>query len=59
MYVDIHVKHLQFLSDFKETGISLDRFSKSPETSTFMKIPGRTDGHDEADSRFSQFCEGA
>jgi hypothetical protein len=42
----------------------IDRFSKNPETSTFMKIrlvgaelfhaDGQTDRHDEANSRFSQ-----
>jgi hypothetical protein len=44
-----------------------DIFSKNPQISNFMKIrpvtaelfhaDGRTDGHGEANSRFSQFCE--
>jgi hypothetical protein len=48
-----------------------DRFSKNPQTSNVMKIrpvkaelflvdgwtDGQTDRHDEATSRFSQFCE--
>jgi len=51
----------------------LDRFSKNPQISNFMKIrlvgaemfhmdgqmDGRTDGHDGANNRFSQFCERA
>jgi hypothetical protein len=46
----------------------LDRFLKNPQISNFIKLrpvgaelfhaDGRTDGHDEAISRFSQFCEG-
>jgi len=45
------------------------RFSKNTEVSKFMKIHtfwvdlfranGTTDRHDEANSRFSQFCEGS
>jgi hypothetical protein len=49
----------------------LDRFSlkKKPEISSFIKfvqwepsflhLDGQTDGHDEAVTRFSEFCEGA
>jgi hypothetical protein len=47
----------------------LDRFSNNPQISNVMKIrpveaelfhsDGRTDRHDEAYSRFSQFCERA
>ena len=41
---------------------------KNPQISNYMKVrsvgaelhaDGQTDGHDEANSRFSQFCEGA
>jgi hypothetical protein len=45
-----------------------DTFSNNTQTSNFMNIrsagaelfraDGQTDGHDEANSRFSQFCEG-
>jgi hypothetical protein len=47
----------------------LDRFSKNPEISNFTKIrpvggelfhaDGRTEKHDEANSRLSQFCQRA
>jgi hypothetical protein len=47
----------------------LERFSKEAQTSSFIKIRPvgaellredvQTDGHDEANSRFSQFCERA
>ena len=47
----------------------LDRFSKNREISNFMKIrpigtesfhaDRQTDGHEETNSRFSQFCESA
>jgi hypothetical protein len=64
---------LLFLSDFNETGILSTGFSKNTQISNFMKIrqvgadlfhavkrtDGRTDIHDEANSRFSQFCERA
>jgi hypothetical protein len=56
-----------FFSD-KELSLKfLDRFSKNPQTSHFMKIypvgveffhaDGQTGGYDEARGRFSQFCE--
>jgi len=54
-----------FWSAFQETSNFLDRFSNT-QISNFTKIRpvgaelfhtgGRTDGHDEANSRFSQFC---
>jgi hypothetical protein len=47
----------------------LNRFSKNPQISNFMKIRqmgaelfhanGQTDGHDESDSRFPEFCQSA
>jgi hypothetical protein len=66
MYVGRHVQHPLFLSDFNETWIFLDRFSKYTKI-YFMKIPIveaelfqadiRTDRRDEDNSRFSQICE--
>jgi hypothetical protein len=67
-YENIHVKYLLFLSDFHETWILSTAFktslkhqiwSKSVqwEPSCSMRKDRETDGHDEANSRFSQFCE--
>ena len=69
MYSGLHV----FLSDFNETRIFSTEFRKILEVPNFMKIrpvggelfhadrqtDGRTARHDEAHSRFSQFCERA
>ena len=68
MHIDIHVKYLLFLSYFNANSIFLDRLLKSTQISNFKKIrplgaelfhtDGQTDRkHDEANSRFSQFCE--
>ena len=63
----LFVKYPLFLSGFKETLILLS-FSKNTQISIFMKnrpvgaefyADRRTDGYDEANSRFSQFCERA
>ena len=71
MYIGLHVKCPLFLSDFNETRFfSTDfRKKKNPQISNFIKIrlvgaelfdaDGRTDRHEETNSRFSQFCEGA
>jgi len=72
-YVGLHVKYPLFLSDFNENLNFLGRFSKNPHISNFVEIhpvgvelfhtDGRTDRqtdrHDEANSRFSKFCERA
>jgi hypothetical protein len=66
----LQVKYPLFLSDFFWNLNFLGRFSKNAHMSYFMKIhPGepscsmragrRMDGQDEANSRFSQFCERA
>jgi len=66
MYIDRHVKYPLHFSDFNQTWI----FSTDFEKILMFKISWksvqwelscsmRTDGHDEADSRFSQFCERA
>ena len=67
----LNLEYLLFLSDFNETWNFLDRFSKNTQISTFKKIrpegvqlfhgdgqrDSRTDGHNEANSRFLQFSE--
>jgi len=72
-YVGIHVKYPLFLSDFNEASIlSTDfgkilniKFHENPSSRSRAFPCGRTDGqtdrhtHDEANSRFSQFCERA
>jgi len=68
MYIRLHVKYPLFLSDCNRLNF-LGRFSKSTQTSNFMKIlsvgaesfhaDGRTDRHDEANNRFLQFCKSA
>ena len=68
MYIGLHVKYPLFLSDFNEPWTSRQILGNT-EISNIMKIlpvgaelfhEGRqTDRHDEADNRFSQFCESA
>ena len=68
MSICIHVKYPLFLSDFSETLIFWTDFSENYSNTKFHEDPssgspvapcGQTDGqtYDEADSRFSQFCE--
>jgi hypothetical protein len=69
MCIGLRGKYLLFLSDFNETGIFPKYFQKKNiQIPNFMKIRsvaaefvpwGQTDRHDEANSRFSQFCERA
>jgi len=63
MCIVLYVKCPLFLSDFNET---LDLFPKNNQISYFMKIRPVavecsmwTDGNDEANISFSQFCERA
>jgi hypothetical protein len=68
MYSGLRVKYPLFLSDFDERNFN-DRLSKNPQISNLMKIhlvgaelfhaDQRTDRHDEANSRCSQFRERA
>ena len=70
MYIGLHVKYPLFLLGFNETWIFSTDFRKilkyetswKPvllEPSCSMRIDGQTDSHDEANSRFSKFCERA
>jgi hypothetical protein len=68
-YIGLHVKYPLYLQDFNETWISRQIFDKKILNIKFHENPSiwrrigsmrtyeRTDRHDEANSRFSQFCE--
>jgi hypothetical protein len=68
VYFGLHKKYPLLLPGFNEIQIFLYRFSKNTQISNFTKIPRvgaeffyvnrRTDRHDEAKRRFSQFREG-
>jgi hypothetical protein len=69
--IGLHIKYPLFLSGFSEIWICSTGFRKNAQISNFMKIrtveaelhhedgrsDGRTDRHDESNSRFSQFCK--
>jgi S-adenosylmethionine:tRNA-ribosyltransferase-isomerase (queuine synthetase) len=65
MYTGCPVKYLLSLSDFNETCIFFDRFSKKIQISNFIKIHPvgaelfHVDRHDKANSCFLQFFEHA
>ena len=72
MYIGLHVKCPLFLSDFYEAFTFSTVFLKKKRNIKFHEnsfggsrvvlcgqTDGRTDRHDEANSRFSQFFEGA
>jgi len=71
MYIGLHIKYPLFLSDYSKTWI-IWIFSKKYTNIKFNKHPsrgsrvvacgqkdGQMDGHDEAKSCFSQFCQSA
>jgi len=64
VHIGLHVKYPLFLSDLTTLEFSRQIF-QNPQISNFMKIrPVRAelfhaDGHDEGNSRFSQFCKRA
>jgi len=67
MYTGLHVKYPPFFSEINVTWIFSTDYRKNTQISNFIQIRPvaaelshanrRTDGHDEANSRFSQFCE--
>jgi len=69
MYIGLHAQDPLFLSDMNETCTLQTDFQKNSQISNFMKTRpigadlnragGQMDRHNEANSRFSQFCERA
>ena len=64
MYIGLHVKYLLFLSeffrkDFRKILISVIEITPLGWPSCSVRAEGRTDRHEEANSRFSHFCEDA
>ena len=58
MHVTLHVKYLLFLLDLNEKYSNV-QFHENPSSVSRVVPCGRSDRHDEADSRLLQFCERA
>jgi hypothetical protein len=58
MHVTLHVKYLLFLLDLNEKYSNV-QFHENPSSVSRVVPCGRSDRHDEADSRLLQFCESA
>jgi hypothetical protein len=64
-YIGLNLKWPLFLQDFNKTLIFLTfkknthiiKFHESPSSGSRLVACGRTDRHDEANSRFSWFCK--
>jgi len=66
---DVHVQYPLILPHFNRTSIFSTHFriilkyqvsrTIRPVGAELLHASGRTNGHDEANGRFSQFCEGA
>jgi len=69
MYIDLHVQYPLILPDFKHTWIFSTHFriilkyqvsrTIRPVGVELLHASGLTNGHDEANGRYSQFWEGA
>ena len=65
MYIGLHVKRSLFLSGLNEFSrqifgkYSNIRLYENPSSGSTVVPCGRTDGHDDANSHFSQFCKRA
>jgi len=66
MYIGLNVKYPLFVSEFNDTWIFLIEFGKKSSNIEFNETPpsgnravpcGRTDRHNEPNSRFAWFCE--
>ena len=70
-YLGLHIKRPIISSDYNQIWCFTTDFHKSPppqyqislksvqwEPRWYMRTDGRTDGHDEANMRFSRLCEG-
>jgi len=59
MDLNLHTKRPLFHTGFRKTHQMLSFITISPVGAEMSHADGRSDRHDEANSRFSQFCERA